>query len=376
MPAADVLRRIHSSSSSSSEIAMRLFQCESCGLTLHFGNRACVRCGARLGFDTGDMRLHALVPRAEEGTWEIEGRSGQGFRFCDNAAIDVCNWLVPVESGDAFCAACIHNRIVPTTDPVGLERWRRISAAQHHLFYSLLRWNLPHPTREQQPDGGLVFDFLADEVDENGNVIPAMTGHEDGLICLRAAEADDDVREAVRVAMDERYRSLLGHLRHEIGHFYWGQLLTDEADLQRARALFGDEREDYGAALERHYEQGPPPDWQERFISTYASAHAAEDFAECWAHYLHIVDTLETARAFGLNTDPRGGHDELEAAVDFDPYRAGSADRLVDAWVPLSVAINEIQRSMGQPDSYPFVLSQPVVEKLEFIRGIVAKAHG
>lgn len=353
---------------------MRLFRCETCGQTLHFGNTACVRCGARLGFDTADMLLHALVPVGED-LWEISGRPGRRVRFCDNAVIDVCNWLVPAESGHAFCGACIHNRIVPMTDPVGLERWRRIGAAQHHLFYSLLRWNLPHPTRQEAPETGLVFDILADEVDANGNIVPAMTGHEAGLISLRAAEADDAVREAVRVAMDEPYRSLLGHLRHEVGHFYWGQIVTKEEDLARSRALFGDERQDYAAALQWHYQNGPPPDWQQRFISSYASAHPAEDFAECWAHYLHIVDTLETARAFGLNIDPRGGHDELEGDVSFDPYRALSADKLVDAWVPLSVAVNEIQRSMGQPDSYPFVLSTPVVEKLEFIRGLVARAR-
>lgn len=206
---------------------MRLFRCETCGQTLHFGNTACVRCGARLGFDTSDMLLHALVP-VEEELWEVSGRPGRRVRFCHNAAIDVCNWLIPAESSHAFCGTCIHNRIVPMTDPVGLERWRRIGAAQHHLFYSLLRWNLPHPTREEAPETGLVFDILADEVDQNGNIVPAMTGHEDGLISLRAAEADDAVREAVRVAMQEPYRSLLGHLRHEVGHFYWGQLVTSE----------------------------------------------------------------------------------------------------------------------------------------------------
>ncbi len=353
---------------------MRLFQCDTCGQTLHFRNRQCVRCGARLGFDTSDMLLRALVP-IEDGSFEVAGKPGVSRRLCDNAAIDVCNWLVPEGSDRAFCLACMHNRIVPTTDPVGLQRWQRIGAAQQHLFYSILRWNLPHPTREEQPEKGLVFDFLADELDANGNLVPAMTGHEDGQISLRAAEADDDVREAVRVAMDERYRSLLGHLRHEVGHFYWGRLVADEEDLARCRAVFGDESEDYGAALQRHYREGPPADWEQHFISPYASAHPAEDFAECWAHYVHIVDTLETARAFGLNTDP-GGHEELEADVTFDPYRVRSAERLVLSWVPLSVAINEIQRSMGQPDSYPFVLSPAVVEKLELVRSLVAKARG
>lgn len=202
------------------------------------------------------------------------------------------------------------------------ERWRRIGAAQRHLFYSILRWRLPHPTREENPDGGLVFDFLADELDAGGNVVAAaMTGHEDGLISLRAAEADD-VRESVRVSMGEPHRTLLGHFRHEIGHFYSKELVRDPATLggsppplrRRARGL-----------CRRPPAQprgGPPADWQDRFISTYASCHPAEDFAECWAHFLHIVDTLETARAFGLNTDPKG-HEELEHEVS-DPTIAES----------------------------------------------------
>jgi hypothetical protein len=348
---------------------MKLFTCATCGQTIYFDNRFCVRCGSALGFLAEDVALHALLP-AGEGVWNIAGRDGL-FRFCDNAVHDVCNWLVPADGSHAFCEACRHNRIVPTTDPQGLERWRRIGAAQRHLFYSILRWNLPRPTREDDPAGGLVFDFLADELDANGNVVnAAMTGHEDGLISLRAAEADDAVRESVRVSMGEPYRSLLGHFRHEIGHFYWTQLVRDDGLLAEARRLFGDERENYAAALQRNYTEGPPADWQQRFISTYAAAHPAEDFAECWAHFFHIVDTLETARSFGLNTDPKG-HEELEAEVTFDPYRAANAGRLVESWIPLSVALNAIQRSVGQPDSYPFVLPPPVVDKLDFINGLV-----
>ncbi|MGH6806818.1 MAG: putative zinc-binding metallopeptidase, partial [Ensifer adhaerens] len=183
----------------------------------------------------------------------------------------------------------------------------------------------------------------------------------------------DVLRESVRVSMNEPYRSLLGHFRHEIGHFYWQKLVANEATRAEARALFGDETQDYAAALERHYQQGPPDDWQERFISPYASAHPSEDFAECWAHLFHIVDTLETGRAFGMNLDPIG-HGALEAEIAFDPYQAASAEVIVAAWVPLSVALNAIQRSMGQPDSYPFVLSRPVVEKLDFINRLILGA--
>lgn len=351
---------------------MRLYACGKCGNPIHFDNRSCIACGSQLGFSTDTLTMHALEP---SGTgWRTIAPHAQEVVFCANAGDDICNWLVPSGDTNAYCVACRYNRIVPVTDnPEGLARWQRIGQAQRHLFYSLLRWRLPIPGRDVDPQGGLVFDFLADEVDANGNVIPAMTGHEDGLISLRAAEANDEVRESVRVSMGEPYRTLLGHLRHEIGHFYWAQLVRDEATLARARALFGDEREDYAAALQRNYEQGPPADWQSRFISTYASCHPAEDFAECWAHFFHIVDTLETARAFGLSTDPRR-HGEMATEVDFDPYRASNAQTLVDAWIPLSVALNSLQRSMGQADSYPFVLSPPVVEKLDFINGLIRQS--
>ncbi|EPE99466.1 hypothetical protein RGCCGE502_04765 [Rhizobium grahamii CCGE 502] len=255
----------------------------------------------------------------------------------------------------------------------GVDRWRRISQAQRHLFYSLLRWRLPHPDRTQDPVGGLVFDFLEDTVQDDGSVVPAITGHEEGLIAIRAAEADDLTREQARTSMNEPYRTLLGHFRHETGHFIWNRLVRDRNNFDGFRAVFGDEREDYTEALAQHYANGAPPGWQESFVSAYASAHPWEDFAECFAHYLHIVDTLETARAFGIAVDPRG-HEEMAAEVDFDPYRAASADQLVDEWVPLSVAINSIQRSMGQRDSYPFVLSAPVVAKLEYMHQLIAGA--
>jgi hypothetical protein len=273
-----------------------------------------------------------------------------------------------------FCVACRHNRLVPNTGTQdGIDRWRRISQAQRHLFYSLLRWNLPHPDRTQDPQGGLVFDFLEDSMQSNGYVVPAMTGHEEGLITIRAAEADDATREQARSSMNEPYRTLLGHFRHETGHFIWNKLVRDRNAFADFRAIFGDERQDYVTALENHYASGAPAGWQDNFISAYAASHPWEDFAECFAHYLHIVDTLETARAFGIAIDP-GGHEEIAGEVDFNPYRARSAEQLVSAWVPLSLAINAIQRSMGQADSYPFVLSSPVVTKLEYLHRLIKEA--
>jgi len=351
---------------------LRLFVCDNCDQVVHFDNRQCVRCGHRLGFQPNGLRMHA-VQQQDSDLWQYVAQPDL-VRFCANAGLDICNWLV--EDGDAgdYCVACRHNRLVPNSATQdGVDRWRRISQAQRHLFYSLLRWRLPHPDRAQDPAGGLVFDFLEDTVQDDGSVVPAMTGHEEGLIAIRAAEADDLTREQARTSMDEPYRTLLGHFRHETGHFMWNRLVRDRNNFDGFRVVFGDEREDYSEALAQHYANGAPPGWQDSFVSAYASAHPWEDFAECFAHYLHIVDTLETARAFGIAVDPRG-HEEMAAEVDFDPYRAASADQLVDEWVPLSVAINSIQRSMGQRDSYPFVLSAPVVAKLEYMHQLIAGA--
>jgi hypothetical protein len=351
---------------------MRLFTCDHCGQPVHFDNRQCVRCGHQLGFAADLMAIHALEPD-ESPNWHLVSEPTRHLRFCANAELDICNWLIDAEDQQPYCVACRHNRLVPNTDTEqGIDRWRRIGQAQRHLFYSLLRLNLPHPSRTEDQQGGLVFDFLEDEV-QDGTVVPAMTGHEEGLIAIRAAEADDVTREQARTSMNEPYRTLLGHFRHETGHFIWNKLVRDRGQFDAFRAVFGDECADYGAALQAHYDNGPPANWQESFISAYASSHPWEDFAECFAHYLHIVDTLETARSFGLAIDPHRYHD-MAAEVDFNPYKAESAEQLVSAWIPLSVAINSIQRSMGQPDSYPFVLSPPVVAKLNYIRELIDSA--
>jgi hypothetical protein len=247
-----------------------------------------------------------------------------------------------------------------------LANWRKIELAKHRLFYSLLRLRLPLRTKLEDPENGLAFDFLAAPL-TGAPAEPVMTGHDNGLITINLAEADDAERERMRNQMGEPYRTLLGHFRHEIAHYYWDRLVRDTSDIEAFRQLFGDEREDYGAALQRHYADGAPPDWQERFVSSYASAHPWEDWAETWAHYFHMVDTLETASAFGMRVRPRvtKGAD-LSAAIDFDPHTA-NMDRIIDSWLPLTFAVNSINRSMGIADLYPFVLPPPVIVKLSFI---------
>ena len=183
------------------------------------------------------------------------------------------------------------------------------------------------------------------------------------------------VRERVRAQMREPYRTLLGHFRHEVGHFYWDKLVKDGPELAEFRALFGDETIDYEAALKRHYENGAPSDWRTAYISEYATSHPWEDFAETWAHYTHVVDSLETARAYGVELHrPDIEEDGPAIAVEFQPYRVATIDAIVDAWLPLTLALNSINRSMGQKDFYPFLMNGPVFEKLAFIQRLIRSA--
>ena len=353
---------------------MRLFECQHCGQPLYFDNTQCERCGHRLGYLPRLGRLSALEP--DDGAWRPLATPDALFRFCANAEHGVCNWLVPADGPDTHCEACRHNRTIPDLSIAeNVVAWRRLELAKHHLFYTLLRFGLPHPTRLEDPEEGLAFDFLADPPPDVPDAPKVMTGHANGLITLSLAEADDAERERRRTEMREPYRTLLGHFRHEVAHFYWDRLVRDSRHLARFRKIFGDEREDYGASLQRYYAESAPADWQAGFVTAYATAHPWEDFAETWAHYFHIVDTLETARAFGLKIEPRiRQSEEISTEIDFDPHHIASADRLIDAWLPLTFAMNSLNRSMGLPDLYPFVISPAVVGKLGFILEVVREA--
>ena len=345
---------------------MRLFNCPDCSQLLYFENTACERCGHRLGYDPAKFSMRALAPAGEDwsdssGTW----------RFCANAAHSACNWLIPADSPDAYCAACRHNHIVPDlSDADNLTPWRTLEAAKHRLFYALMRLHLPLETRTENPEHGLAFDFLA----ETPAQPKVLTGHDDGLITIALKEGDSVERERMRAEMGELYRTPLGHFRHEIGHHYWDLLVRDTAFLEPFRALFGDEQADYEQALKAHYAREPVAGWQENYVSVYATSHPWEDFAETWAHYLHIVDTVEMASSFGVGIHPRLSRDPaLQTEIDFDPYEEHEMSVILEAWLPLTFAVNSLNRSMGQPDFYPFVLSEKVMEKLAFIHQLVQR---
>lgn len=343
---------------------MKRFWCRNCGHEIYFDSTQCIRCGNALGFEP----TTASMLSAPQG----QGWTARRTRYtsCANAEHLACNWLVPADSGDTLCRACSHNHTIPDlSDPEAVERWRHLEHAKRTLFYSIMRWNLPEPTEAEDEERALKFDFLADIDNGDGTTTPVLTGHADGLITINIAEGDDAERERRRTEMGEPYRTLIGHFRHEVGHYYWDRLVRDAGKEDAYRAVFGDERADYGEALKIHYENGPPGDWAQNFISSYATAHPWEDWAETFAHYMHIVDALETAAAFGIRTAPIT--DDGPHKVDFDPYTQGTIDELLEAWVPVTVALNAINRSMGQPDLYPFVLNTPVAQKLGFVHDLI-----
>lgn len=398
-------------------LAGRAYRCQ-CGRPVFFRNSECLACRTPLGFEPDRLRLLPLTPGVEAGTWLLwqgdaapaalpsaqslappapptlkpasAGPQGAAstpaaplvYRRCANLLTPAaCNWLVPQQRGTnaaGLCRACRLNRTIPNlNDPAHPDNsllWGRIELAKRRMVSGLLALGLPVASRlSEDTERGLMFDFLRSPDAGPG----VLTGHNTGLITLNLQEADDAVREAMRTAMREPYRTLLGHFRHEVGHYYWDRLVWQTPWLAPFRQLFGDERQDYAASLQRHYDQGPARDWWLQHVSAYASTHPWEDWAECWAHYLHMRDTLDTALSFGLSTHNAQlevtpfaldalyapGHAEAQPFLDF-----------LNDWTRLTTLLNEMSRSMGQPDFYPFVLPRKAVAKLHFIHLLIGSA--
>jgi hypothetical protein len=339
---------------------MKLFACR-CGNLVHFENDRCIACDAHLGFAPERDAMLAF-----------DAEPPVDHRLCKNGVdYKACNWLVSSADEDGFCKACRLNQVIPDlSDHEGRTAWLEIEKAKRRLVYTLLSWRLPIVSRREDPAHGLGFAFLR-QLDGGP---PVLTGHEDGLITLNIAEADDPFRESARQTMGETYRTLLGHFRHESGHYYWDHLVRDDQALHAAfRRLFGDESTPYDGALKSHYSV-KHAGWESEHVSAYAAAHPWEDWAETWAHYLHMWDTMETAGAFGLSLTPRlpaiKDQPTLSTAKDLSPR---SFDQLLAGWPALTLAINELNRSMGLRDAYPFAPSERVVTKLRFVHELVAR---
>ncbi|MBA1366696.1 zinc-binding metallopeptidase family protein [Burkholderia gladioli] len=348
---------------------MKTFHCGNCGQLVFFENVRCERCEAPLGYLPEVGEVGAFEIDASSGQWRSLHPSvaGQLYRPCHNYSVEnVCNWMVPADSPASYCESCALTETIPDlSNPDNRPLWYRTEAAKRRLVYTLTMLGLPVESRLLAPERGMSFAFKAATESE-----PVMTGHANGLITLNLAEADDAERERVRAAMHEPYRTLVGHFRHEIGHYYFDRLIVGSAWQEAFRERFGDERADYQAALDAHYQNGAPAGWEDSYISEYASMHPWEDWAETWAHYLHMVDTLDTANACGLVLDP--DDDSLPHLDDQTSVDEASFGNLMRRWFPLTYALNSLNRSMGVADAYPFALSPAVVAKLRFVHRVIS----
>ena len=360
---------------------MRTFRCDNCGHALFFENVQCLQCGSVLAFLPDRLSLSAIefVPSSSPiGLWRRK-RPEHGFpeqqqyRHCQNRiAHRSCNFAVAADDPNGLCVSCRQTRVLPDLSyPVNVQRWCGIEAAKRRLFYTLAKLGLVCSDHVDGIAHGPAFEFLADLPG-----LDVVTGHFEGVITLNVAEADDEERVRRRVALREPYRTLLGHLRHESGHFYWDRLIRDGGQTQAYRQVFGNESADYEAALTAHYGSGgSPANWQAKHVSAYATAHPWEDWAETWAHYLHMVDLLETAASYNTRLSVLSSDNAAADAVD-DPFdnRAGGFDRLVAQWVPVTLLLNSLNRSLGQDDAYPFALTAGALNKLRYVHDVIQAA--
>jgi hypothetical protein len=358
---------------------MKTFHCQFCGHPVFFENVQCLQCASALAFLPDRLYMASVeeVPDSEEGLWRprLRGKKSSELRYrlCHNHTTqNACNFAVPAHDPNPLCVSCRLTRVLPDLSvPENPLRWYRLEVAKRRLFYALAKLGL---VAANPPDGsadGPIFEFLADLPGQ-----PVMTGHAQGVITLNVAEADDAERVRRREQMHEPYRTLLGHLRHESGHYYWDRLIDEGGRVESFREVFGDEQQDYQQALQAHYARGGTvPDWQESFVSQYATAHPWEDWAETWAHYLHMVDLLETAASYNTRLRIPGQEQEVEEVVNPLANDHPDFDTLVEQWVPLTLLVNSLNRSLGQEDAYPFALSPGALDKLRYIHDVISETR-
>ena len=355
---------------------MRTFHCDHCGHPVFFENVTCLQCGSALAFLPDRLALCAIEPVPDgAGLWRRHLRAQRPpgtahYRLCYNQTrYQACNFAVPESDANELCVSCRQTRVLPDLSmPQNQERWYRIEVAKRRLFYTLAKLGLASVDPPAGQRDGPVFEFLAELPGQQ-----VLTGHCAGVITLNIAEADDAERVRRRIALHEPYRTLLGHLRHESGHYYWDSLIKDGGRLQAFRAKFGDESVDYAQSLNAYYAGGgAPAGWQQDHVSAYATSHPWEDWAETWAHYLHMVDLLETASSYNTRLVVPG-NDAEDAEEVTSPFerRAPDFDELVEQWVPLTLLLNSLNRSLGQDDAYPFALTAQALDKLRFVHNVI-----
>lgn len=348
---------------------MKLFTCRNCNNTLYFENTVCLSCQNPIGFDSTQLSMLTLHKNKTEAHY-TDLLTKKTYKYCQNAQEATCNWLIPSTSTSTFCVACELNRTIP---PLAIaqnrERWHKIEIAKHRLVYSLLKLQLPIKKKINNGIEGIAFDFTSDN-----HAKSVMTGHQSGLITINIKEADEAERAKHKYDLNEKYRTLLGHFRHEIGHYYWDVLIKNNAkQLAKFRELFGNETVSYEQSLRAYY-SNPNKNTSNHYISIYATSHPWEDWAESWAHYMHLMDTVETAYYFGIQLDTESLQSRnISAPKISNPYETKKFIDIFNMWVPLGFAVNGLSRSMGHPEFYPFVISEEIIEKLSFIHKICKK---
>ena len=355
---------------------MRTFDCDHCGHPIFFENVRCLQCGSALAFLPLRLASCAVEPvPAKPGLWRRRKRAGASqrlYRMCFNhGEYQACNFAVPETDPNPLCVSCRQTRVLPDLSiPQNVGRWYRIETAKRRLFYTLAKLGLVSVDPPNGERDGPIFEFLADTPGH-----PVKPGHAAGVITLNIAEADDAERVQRRVALGEPYRTLLGHLRHESGHFYWDRLVAGSGRLDEFRAMFGDDTLDYAQSLRDYYARGGAniTGWEARHVSAYATSHPWEDWAETWAHYLHMVDLLETAASYNTRIG-LAGEDDADEVINPFATGAGDFDALVQDWVPLTLLLNSLNRSLGHEDAYPFALSPAALEKLRFVHDLIARS--
>ncbi len=299
---------------------MKAFVCPSCSVEVWFDSLACEHCATAIAYDLVADEFVALTSPCR-----------------NRESAERCNWQATADG--RWCASCsldVHDAAHELRRPFQLAKRRSLRQLARHGI---------EPGR-RRPD--LRFDLRASTPEA-----PVVTGHQDGLITLDTAEAEPSELESVRTALGEPYRTPLGHVRHELGHWWWATAIDDEIDRAAFRRQFGDERADYAAALESHYNSPDDGSWRDDHVSFYAASHPWEDFAESFAHVLHIDDTYETAAVRNV----------------VEPAGIGDFEHLYARWVPFTLTLNEINRSMGTPDPYPFAVAPPAVDKFTTVAG-------
>lgn len=339
---------------------MKIFQCGNCSHPLFFENYTCEKCGHLSGYRHNDRVMLTFAPLASP---YIGYDDGMSYKFCNNRSLGVCNWMIRTENNESYCAACqLNGRLPMDRNGDQFDSWQSLEIAKHRLIYQLQKIGLRLVSKITSEDG-LSFDFVSKKTDPK-----LMTGHNNGVVTILLEEADPVYREDMRQKMNEPYRTLIGHLRHEVGHYFWDRIVANDSEvLNNFRAIFGDETVDYKESIKMYYKNISPVNWQKDFVSLYATSHPWEDWAETWAHYLHIMDMLETAYWFGMKVSPFNSDQGMNGDAYFDPYTHIDFEEIVKTCIAITFAVNSINKSMGLQDIYPFVISDKVKQKMQFI---------